>query len=198
MTKRMWALLAIARRRSRVPCGRRDASRRGGTLKMVAWEGYLEPQWVKPFEKQSGCTIQAKYAGSSDEMVTLMRSGGGNQYDMVSASGDASLRLIYGKDVQPVDLVEDPRLQELQPGVQVAAQQHRRRQALRHLAPVGTEHPPLQHEEGEACTDVLELDLHPEVQGQDHRSRQPDPDRGRGAVPDEDEARRSGSRIRTS
>ncbi len=36
-------------------------------------------------------------------MVTLMRSGGGSQYDMVSASGDASLRLIYGKDVQPVD-----------------------------------------------------------------------------------------------
>ena len=32
-----------------------------------------------------------------------MRSGGGDQYDMVSASGDASLRLIYGKDVQPVD-----------------------------------------------------------------------------------------------
>ena len=32
-----------------------------------------------------------------------MRSGGGGQYDMVSASGDASLRLIYGKDVQAVD-----------------------------------------------------------------------------------------------
>jgi putative spermidine/putrescine transport system substrate-binding protein len=37
-------------------------------------------------------------------MVTLMRSGGGGQYDMVSASGDASLRLIYGKDVQPVNV----------------------------------------------------------------------------------------------
>ena len=39
------------------------------------------------------CKIQAKYAATSDEMVTLMRSGGGGQYDMVSASGDASLRL---------------------------------------------------------------------------------------------------------
>src|SRR5580765_5820683 len=75
----------------------------GGTLNMIAWEGYTQPQWVKPFEKASGCTVHAKYAGSSDEMVTLMRSGGGGQYDMVSASGDASLRLIYGKDVQPVD-----------------------------------------------------------------------------------------------
>src|SRR5512146_1696611 len=75
----------------------------GGTLNMIAWEGYTQAQWVKPFEKQSGCTVHAKYAGSSDEMVTLMRSGGGGQYDMVSASGDASLRLIYGHDVQTVD-----------------------------------------------------------------------------------------------
>src|SRR6476646_12305099 len=74
-----------------------------GALNMIAWEGYTQPQWVKPFTKATGCTIHAKYGGSSDEMVTLMRSGGGNQYDMVSASGDASLRLIYGTDVQPVD-----------------------------------------------------------------------------------------------
>ena len=66
---------------------------------MVAWAGYLEKSWVKPFEQQSGCKIKAKYANTSDEMVTLMRSGGGGQYDMVSASGDASLRLIYGGDI---------------------------------------------------------------------------------------------------
>ena len=75
-----------------------------GKLTMIAWEGYLDAKWVKSFQKQTGCKIQAKYAGSSDEMVTLMRSGGGGQYDMVSASGDASLRLIYGKDVQPVNV----------------------------------------------------------------------------------------------
>jgi putative spermidine/putrescine transport system substrate-binding protein len=74
-----------------------------GQLKLIAWEGYTQPQWVKPFEKQTGCDVQSKYAGSSDEMVTLMRQGGGGQYDMVSASGDASLRLIRGKDVQPVN-----------------------------------------------------------------------------------------------
>ena len=55
--------------------------------------------------------MQAKYAGSSDEMVTLMRTGGGGQYDMVSASGDASLRLIFGKDVQPVNTKLDPGLE---------------------------------------------------------------------------------------
>ena len=75
-----------------------------GKLNLVAWEGYTQPQWVKPFVKSTGCKVKAKFGGSSDEMVTLMRSGGGSQYDMVSASGDASLRLIYGKDVQPVNV----------------------------------------------------------------------------------------------
>jgi putative spermidine/putrescine transport system substrate-binding protein len=102
MTKRMWAVLVAAAVTLALPAS--GVSReQGGTLNLIAWEGYTQPQWVKPFVTQSGCKVHAKYAGSSDEMVTLMRSGGGGQYDLVSASGDASLRLIYGKDVQTVD-----------------------------------------------------------------------------------------------
>ncbi|HEX9694466.1 MAG TPA: spermidine/putrescine ABC transporter substrate-binding protein, partial [Actinomycetota bacterium] len=80
-----------------------------GKLALIAWEGYVQPLWTKAFETKSGCDVSAKYAGSSDEMVTLMADGGGGQYDMVSASGDASLRLIYGGDVRPVnvDLIPD-------------------------------------------------------------------------------------------
>jgi putative spermidine/putrescine transport system substrate-binding protein len=102
MSKRTWAaflVLAVGMAFPAAGVSRTDS----GTLNMIAWEGYLQPQWVKPFEKSTGCKVNPKYAGSSDEMVTLMRSGGGGQYDMVSASGDASLRLIYGKDVQAVD-----------------------------------------------------------------------------------------------
>jgi putative spermidine/putrescine transport system substrate-binding protein len=75
-----------------------------GVLNVIAWEGYTQPQWVKPFEQQTGCQVNSKYAGSSDEMVTLMRQGGDSQYDLVSASGDASLRLIRGGDVAPVNV----------------------------------------------------------------------------------------------
>src|SRR5436309_689510 len=80
-----------------------------GQLNLIAWEGYAEKDWVQPFQQQTGCQVNAKYAGSSDEMVSLMANGGGGQYDMVSASGDADLRLIYGGDVKPVnvDLVPD-------------------------------------------------------------------------------------------
>src|SRR5712692_485052 len=74
-----------------------------GQLNLIAWEGYLDPKWVKPFEQQTGCQVNAKYAGSSDEMVALMKNGGGGQYDMVSSSGDADLRILYAGDAHPVN-----------------------------------------------------------------------------------------------
>src|SRR5436189_4762068 len=100
--KTMWAVTAVLAVALMLPASGVSKQQKG-TLNLIAWEGYTQPQWVKPFQQASGCQVKAKYAGSSDEMVSLMRSGGGGQYDLVSASGDASLRLIYGKDVQPVD-----------------------------------------------------------------------------------------------
>ena len=107
MRKGMWSALAACAILLAFPAAGVSKAH-GGTLNMIAWEGYTQAQWVKPFVKSTGCTIHPKYAGSPGEMVTLMRSGGGSQYDMVSASGDASLRLIYGKDVQPVDVSKIP------------------------------------------------------------------------------------------
>jgi len=80
-----------------------------GELNLIAWRGYVEESWTRPFERETGCEVNARYAGSSDEMVSLMADGGGGRYDMVSASGDASLGLIYGGDVRPVnvDLIPD-------------------------------------------------------------------------------------------
>ena len=78
-----------------------------GALTLIEWGAYSDPSFAKPFEKQTGCKITRKDAGSSDEMVALMRTGGGGgggQYDLVSASGDASLRLIFGGDVVPVNV----------------------------------------------------------------------------------------------
>ena len=75
-----------------------------GALNLIAWEGYAQPQWVSPFQKSTGCHVNVKYAGSSSEMVSLMANGGGHQYDLVSASGDADLRLIYGGNVRPVNI----------------------------------------------------------------------------------------------
>jgi putative spermidine/putrescine transport system substrate-binding protein len=78
-----------------------------GQLDIVAWAGYIERgetdaayDWVTAFETETGCKVNVKTAGTSDEMVTLMNQGG---FDLVTASGDASLRLIAGGTVQPVN-----------------------------------------------------------------------------------------------
>lgn len=78
-----------------------------GQVNLVAWAGYVENgstdksvDWVTPFEKSTGCKVNVKIAGTSDDMVSLMKTG---QYDAVSASGDASLRLISAGDVEPVN-----------------------------------------------------------------------------------------------
>jgi putative spermidine/putrescine transport system substrate-binding protein len=89
-----------------------------GQLNLIAWEGYAQTEWVKPFEKQTGCQVNAKYAGTSSEMVALMANGGGGQYDLVSASGDADLRLIYGGDVRPVNISLIPDWKNFHPFLQ--------------------------------------------------------------------------------
>ena len=89
-----------------------------GQLNLIAWEGYLDPKWVKPFEQQTGCQVNAKYAGSSDEMVSLMKNGGGGQYDMVSSSGDADLRILYAGDARPVNINLIPSWKDFFPAFQ--------------------------------------------------------------------------------
>jgi len=92
-----------------------------GHLNLIAWEGYAQPEWVKPFEKQTGCQVNTKYAGTSSEMVSLMANGGGGQYDLVSASGDADLRLIYGGDVRPININLIPSWKQFHPFLKAPA-----------------------------------------------------------------------------
>jgi putative spermidine/putrescine transport system substrate-binding protein len=78
-----------------------------GFVDIVAWPGYIERgetdknfDWVTDFEKKTSCKVRVKTANTSDEMVALMNEGG---FDLVTASGDASLRLIAGGRVQEVN-----------------------------------------------------------------------------------------------
>lgn len=79
-----------------------------GEVNIVAWAGYIERgetdpayDWVTAFEADTGCKVNVKTAATSDEMVSLMNEGG---FDLVTASGDASLRLIAGGTVQEVNI----------------------------------------------------------------------------------------------
>ena len=79
-----------------------------GQVSILAWPGYVEDgsnypeyDWVTSFEEETGCMVTTKTYGTSDEAVNLMKSG---DYDVVAASGDASLRLMAAGDVQPVNV----------------------------------------------------------------------------------------------
>ncbi|MFI2205358.1 ABC transporter substrate-binding protein [Streptomyces sp. NPDC020192] len=96
-----------------------------GQVNLIAWAGYVEDgsndpkaDWVHAFEKRTGCQVHSKVAASSDEMVKLMKTG---EYDAVSASGDASLRLIASGDAAPVNTDLVPNYQDIFPGLKNGA-----------------------------------------------------------------------------
>jgi putative spermidine/putrescine transport system substrate-binding protein len=86
-----------------------------GQLALIAIDGYVDDSWAKTFTEQSGCKITTKYVGSSDEMATLMKDGGGGQWDMVAASGDIGLGLIYNGDVKPMNTALIPDFNNFNP-----------------------------------------------------------------------------------
>lgn len=78
-----------------------------GELNLVIWPGYAErgetyPEfdWVTPFETATGCKVNTTNMTDSNNGVSLMQSG---QYDGISASGDATTRLIQGGVVSSID-----------------------------------------------------------------------------------------------
>ena len=79
-----------------------------GALNLIIWEGYAERgandpvyDWVTPFEKETGCIVKTTSMTDSPNGVQLLQSG---QYDGGSFSGDASVRLMVGGDVAPVNV----------------------------------------------------------------------------------------------
>lgn len=93
-------------------CGGSASTQGEGEVNIVAWPSYIERgendptvDWVTAFEAETGCKVNVTTAATSDEMVSLINSGG---YDLVTASGDASLRLIYGDSVQEIDISKIP------------------------------------------------------------------------------------------
>jgi len=86
-----------------------------GALTVLAWPGYVENggtdpavDWVKPFEDATGCKVTVQVFGTSDEAFSLFTTNP-DKFDVISASGDASLRLVRAGYVQPVnvDLVKN-------------------------------------------------------------------------------------------
>ena len=78
-----------------------------GALNLVIWTGYAERgendptyDWVTPFEEETGCIVTTQDMSDSNNGVQLIQSG---EYDGISASGDATTRLIASGLAAPIN-----------------------------------------------------------------------------------------------
>ena len=92
-----------------------------GKVTVLAWPGYVEDgttspdvDWISSFEEETGCQVTVQTFGTSDEAFTLFQTNP-TQYDVISASGDATLRLVAGGFVQPVNVDLIPSYAEIFP-----------------------------------------------------------------------------------
>lgn len=87
-------------------------AREEGQVNIVQWPGYS--MLVNEFAAATGCKVNAKDGASSDDMISLIQTG---EYDGVSASGNASVRLMTTGDVVPVNTDLIPNYADVQEGI---------------------------------------------------------------------------------
>ena len=81
----------------------RIASAKASDLRIMTWEGYAEPDWVKPFEAANGVKCQIVYTGSVDEMFAKVQGSKGADYDVIAFDTSSFARYIENKLIQPID-----------------------------------------------------------------------------------------------
>ena len=72
----------------------------GGAGQPLVWPGYADKSWADTFTQNTGCKVNTKDFGTSDDAIDLIASG---EWDGLSASGNATGRLIAKGDVAAVD-----------------------------------------------------------------------------------------------
>jgi putative spermidine/putrescine transport system substrate-binding protein/spermidine/putrescine transport system substrate-binding protein len=98
-------------------------------LRILTWEGYAEPEWVEPFEEETGATVSVVYVGSVDEMFAKMQGSQGADFDVVAFDTSSFARYIDGGLIQPIDMTKVanaaniiPEFQTVEPVMRDAAQ----------------------------------------------------------------------------
>lgn len=108
--KRLWLLLLLVL----TTLGTNSCNRQKA-LSLLVWEGYADPSFVKGFEEQCKCRVQASYMGSSDELMAKLRGGSAANYDVISPSSDVAGTIATDKLAAPLDLAKLPSYNQLSP-----------------------------------------------------------------------------------
>lgn len=88
------------------------------TLRVLAWEGYADPDWVKDFTKQTGIDVDVVFVGSDDEIWAKIKGSEGKDFDVMAVNTAQLQRYIDADLVKPWDLSKIPNQKDVLPRFQ--------------------------------------------------------------------------------
>lgn len=77
-------------------------------LRVMAWQGYADDDWVKEFEAQSGATAKIVFIGTDDEIWAKIKGSEGKDFDVFAVNTAQLQRYIDGGLTTPLDLAKIP------------------------------------------------------------------------------------------
>ncbi len=87
----------------------------GGTISIITWEGYENPDAFQPFYDEYGVTPSTTYIGSNDEVLTKYRAGGPGTYDVTCLNNRYIQVMAEEGMIIPLDLSRIPNWDDLYP-----------------------------------------------------------------------------------
>ena len=141
-------------------------------LRILAWQGYADDDWVKEFEEQTGADVNVVFIGTDDEIWAKIKGSEGKDFDVFAVNTAQLQRYIDAGLTTPYDLAKMPNQKETLPrfrDLSKVTRRDARRQGLRHPLRLRFDRHHLRHRQGEAGADLDGRALGPEIQGQDAR-----------------------------
>ena len=87
----------------------------GGSLNILSWDGYDEPEWLKQFEQESGISVTSTSVGSPAEMFSKVKANP-SQYDIVLATAGWFPQYVEADLLEPIDEAEVPAMKDIKLG----------------------------------------------------------------------------------
>jgi len=84
-------------------------------LRILAWQGYADDDWVKEFEKQTGADVSVVFIGTDDEIWAKIKGSEGKDFDLFAVNTAQLQRYIDAGLTTPYDLSKIPNLKEALP-----------------------------------------------------------------------------------
>ncbi|KAA3448701.1 spermidine/putrescine ABC transporter substrate-binding protein [Mesorhizobium sp. SARCC-RB16n] len=84
-------------------------------LRVLAWDGYADPDWVKDFTAATGIGVDVVFIGSDDEIWAKIKGSEGQDFDVFAVNTAQLQRYIKADLVSPIDITKLPNQKDVLP-----------------------------------------------------------------------------------